>query len=95
MAWCKISIPEFRSVREMVEFAAKWGNCPKKKETFISICYGALWKIWKARNEQIFKKKRKCPTIIAQETISLVYEWCKHRGKIIDFGWDKWCIYPM
>lgn len=93
--WCKITAPSFNSVQEISSFAANWSKCPKKRDTLIAICYGAIWKLWKARNDQVFSNLRKYPNVIKHEIVSMVFEWCKHRGKIGNLCWDNWCNSPF
>ncbi|XP_023732432.1 uncharacterized protein LOC111880257 [Lactuca sativa] len=54
--WCNIQVTEFQSVNNMIEFASKWGNCPKKRKMLTTILFGTLWCIWRARNDRIFNK---------------------------------------
>nr|KAJ0193757.1 hypothetical protein LSAT_V11C800390710 [Lactuca sativa] len=53
--WCDVPFVSFSSVSEALNFAAKWGNCPKKK-VFLTILYGGLWCIWKGRNDRLFNQ---------------------------------------
>nr|KAJ0218526.1 hypothetical protein LSAT_V11C300147870 [Lactuca sativa] len=42
--WCDISIQRFLSISDFVNFAASWGNYPKKRKIFIAIFYGVCGK---------------------------------------------------
>ncbi|KAL4588883.1 hypothetical protein LXL04_001781 [Taraxacum kok-saghyz] len=58
LQWCNVPTQNFSSVSDFVNFAASWGNCPKKKKIFLAVCYGFLWSAWKARNDKRFKNIR-------------------------------------
>ena len=46
-SWCGIPSPSLGSIREMIAFAANWGNCPKKRKVLLAITYGYAWCLWK------------------------------------------------
>ncbi|XP_023736870.1 uncharacterized protein LOC111884805 [Lactuca sativa] len=78
--WCDVSIQRFLSISDFVNFAASWGNCPKKRKIFIAICYGFLWCMWKARNDVWFNKIQLNSSKLADNVISMVFSWLKSRG---------------
>ena len=43
LKWCDIPLQRFDSLAEVLDFASKWGRCPKKRKVFLSIIYGLLW----------------------------------------------------
>ncbi|XP_023771129.1 uncharacterized protein LOC111919768 [Lactuca sativa] len=52
--WCGITPIIFSSIKEMLTYIAMTGQCPKRRTTLLSIISGALWGIWRARNDRIF-----------------------------------------
>ncbi|KAL4564651.1 hypothetical protein LXL04_028719 [Taraxacum kok-saghyz] len=37
--WCNIQPPQFHNVGDILNYAATWGNCPRKRTVLISILY--------------------------------------------------------
>ena len=47
-----------------------------KQEVLMFVCAGAMWMLWKARNNVVFNKKTvSAPTILVYKSISLVKTW--------------------
>ncbi|KAL4570881.1 hypothetical protein LXL04_026545 [Taraxacum kok-saghyz] len=88
--WCDISYLPFSSVTDIIIYAANWGHCPKKRKRFSTIIYGALWCVWKARNDNIFNKKTSSPTKTADCIIYTVFDWVNSRGKMRNCSWTDW-----
>lgn len=40
--WCNLTPSQLHSVRELLEYAAVWDNCPKKQKILLDILYGYL-----------------------------------------------------
>ncbi|KAL4577659.1 hypothetical protein LXL04_013770 [Taraxacum kok-saghyz] len=93
--WCNIPQQRFSSTPEVVMFAANWGNCPRKRRILISIVYGSLLCVWKARNDKMFNKNRISSTKLADNIINMVFSWVKYRGKFGDCNWAVWCCNPF
>nr|KAJ0197364.1 hypothetical protein LSAT_V11C700352090 [Lactuca sativa] len=45
--WCDIPNVQFASVEELLKFSSQWGTCTKRRKSFVSICYGKAWLLWK------------------------------------------------
>ena len=93
--WCGIPWQRFQSVGELVKFAAVWGNCPKKRKILLAILYGFLWCVWNARNDLLFNKTRSSPMNMADNVITTVFWWVKHRGNYVNCNWANWVSFPF
>ena len=96
LKWCDIRGASFCTVSEILDYAAGWGNCPKKRRILQTIIQGTLWSIWKARNERLFGNRRIPPTVVADIVKSSVFLWVKYRrSKGETLNWTNWCINPF
>ncbi|CAI9299325.1 unnamed protein product [Lactuca saligna] len=41
--WCGLLGMEFHSVSDIIDYALRWGNCPKKRRRLTTILFGAIW----------------------------------------------------
>ncbi|KAL4588641.1 hypothetical protein LXL04_001533 [Taraxacum kok-saghyz] len=94
-SWCNISIQNFQTVEELVNFAAEWGRCPKKRKILLAVLYGAIWNIWKARNDVIFNKIPASINKIKDNILTMVFGWIKYRGNFGNCTWAGWCVSPF
>nr|KAJ0226292.1 hypothetical protein LSAT_V11C100045520 [Lactuca sativa] len=55
----------------------------KKRKNLLAILYGFLWCVCKARNDSLFNKVRASPNVLADNVLSLVFNWIKlkHKGE--------------
>nr|KAJ0209586.1 hypothetical protein LSAT_V11C400182710 [Lactuca sativa] len=96
LKWCGINHTPFHTIVEVIDFAAGWGNCPKKRRILQVICYGTLWSIWKARNDRLFNNRRTSQAKIADLIKSLVFTWINFRGTYgRTLNWSEWCSVPL
>ena len=58
LKWCGLPIIVFDNVLDLINYAANWSNCPRKRERFTTITYGLMWYTWVARNDMVFNKTR-------------------------------------
>jgi hypothetical protein len=47
----------------------------KKQKVILIICVGALWTIWKTRNDVVFNKVLASPSVVIYKTLMLVMSW--------------------
>ncbi|XP_023730954.1 uncharacterized protein LOC111878670 [Lactuca sativa] len=92
--WCGIQHRQFENVRDLIDFAATWGNCPKKRHLLSMIVYSTIWNIWLTMNDRIFKKIGVNPTKTADSIIAQTFEWNKHRRNGME-SWMEWSCYPF
>jgi hypothetical protein len=51
-------------------------GCPRKKQQVtLFICAGAMWTIWKTRNDVVFNKVLSSPVAIIYKSLMLVKSW--------------------
>lgn len=96
--WCGLPHTDFDNVNSLLDFAAQWGNCPKKKKILVAICYTLLWCIWKARNSKIFNNLQQSAAVIADDVISLSFFWIINRcNRSWGFkpSWANWLCSPF
>ncbi|KAL4576458.1 hypothetical protein LXL04_012552 [Taraxacum kok-saghyz] len=84
MTWCSIQFPCFQS--QLLK---------KRRHTLLSICYGALWWIWRARNERIFNSQHNSPAKVADTIQAQVFSWIKYRRKQCNIKWVDWYTRPL
>nr|KAJ0202152.1 hypothetical protein LSAT_V11C600338510 [Lactuca sativa] len=74
LRWCDIPSPsQFSSILDINEFVRGWVICQRKRNTMISICYGTLWWIWKARCDRVFKNLHVNATKVVDNIKSQVF----------------------
>ncbi|CAI9271863.1 unnamed protein product [Lactuca saligna] len=93
--WCKIKLPHCESLEDILKFTRSWGHCPKKRKILVSICYGTIWWLWKARCEIFFKEIKIPPTKTADNIQGMVFILLKHRSSNYPIKWVDWNIYPF
>ncbi|KAL4560863.1 hypothetical protein LXL04_033019 [Taraxacum kok-saghyz] len=89
LKWCNIQEQQFKTVGEMVKFAAIWGNYSKKRKILLAIIYGYLWCTWKARNDKVFNNLSTSPSKLADNIVTLVFDWMKYRGNFGNCNWAE------
>lgn len=93
--WCGVTTCNIQNIDELIQFAANWSRCPKKRKRFNEICYGMLWGIWRARNERLFQERFANPCGVVDNINATVYTWIKCRGKKFNCNWEDFCTFPF
>lgn len=93
--WCDIPYQLFNSVPDIINFAASWVRCPKKKKTFSCNHLWYLWCVWKARNDKFFNKWYSSPTNTTDCIISMVFNWENCMGSFGTCNWADWFCCPF
>jgi len=92
--WCHIPPVQLATTVDLLNYAATWGNCPRKRKTFVAIIHCMLWQLWNARNDKVFNGRLKTSTIIADESIVTSFDWAKYRGNR-SCTWADWVCHPL
>lgn len=92
--WCGFPFPTFNLVKEMIDFAAKWGRCPIKRTVLLSVIYCSLWILWKARNDMVFNKNYSSPAKTADCIITVTFKGVKFRSNFGASNWPDWACCP-
>lgn len=93
--WCTIPQPQLHVIGDLTSFIKNWGRCVKRRNNLISVCYDAIWLIWKSRCDWMFKNMCTSPFKIIDDVKSLVHTWLKHKRSNCNYKWVEWCICPM
>ncbi|CAH1421311.1 unnamed protein product [Lactuca virosa] len=81
--WCSVNTEDFHTVKDVVDSVSQRGMCHNRRsKILLAVYYGALWSIWKSRNERVFKKNRIPPDKVNDTIKSVTYLWVKNRGKL-------------
>nr|KAJ0187943.1 hypothetical protein LSAT_V11C900458410 [Lactuca sativa] len=94
LLWCGFPFPTFNLVKEMIDFAAKWGRCPIKRTVLLSVIYCSLWILWKARNDMVFNKNYSSPAKTADCIITVTFKGVKFRSNFGASNWPDWACCP-
>ncbi|MFS7978149.1 hypothetical protein Hanom_Chr10g00912221 [Helianthus anomalus] len=72
------------------------GSGKKKwKNAVYTIMQTAVWVIWKALNEAIFKGKQPRVSSLIEEIKVLGYLWFKSRAKAAELTWEEWSCFNL
>ncbi|XP_023742944.1 uncharacterized protein LOC111891089 [Lactuca sativa] len=93
--WCGITKTNFNNVGDLLQFAASWGRCPKKRIKLLCICYGLIWSLWKTKNDRIFRGVATITSRAINNIKSLTYLWLKCRGNGITGDLIDWNFSPF
>ncbi|KAI3497002.1 hypothetical protein L1887_39382 [Cichorium endivia] len=93
--WCRCQCHVVDSITGLLNYAAMWGNCVKKKNLILCIVYCTFWLIWKARNDRIFNKVSITPPRLADNIMACSFQWFNHRSRKGVCNWNSWCRDPF
>ncbi|KAK9058061.1 hypothetical protein SSX86_022901 [Deinandra increscens subsp. villosa] len=78
------------SFRVVLEIANHSGWSKAKKEPLQGLCILTCWRIWKARNEMVFRDTSRNVIEIVSDVKALGYLWYRSRGKHSGVDWKGW-----
>ncbi|KAJ0866471.1 hypothetical protein HanRHA438_Chr12g0552141 [Helianthus annuus] len=77
-------------VKRYLELHTVVGLSPKFKKAVHAMCLSAIWCIWKARNECVFKQNRWSMEKIMDDVKTLSLLWVKGSSKHAGLNWEIW-----
>ena len=93
--WSNFQLPADLTFVSLENHGESLRNCKKVQKLYWALVYDALWSIWMARNDSIFKNKRANPMKTAEEMQLNSYNWLKNRGNCSNLNWYEWCNSPF
>ncbi|XP_023767072.1 uncharacterized protein LOC111915667 [Lactuca sativa] len=85
--WCRVKPQRCSRVKELLTNMTIFGECLKRKKTLHSIISGALWGIWRGRNERVLNTRFASPELVFEGIRSVVHVWIKHHYGKGNFIW--------
>nr|KAJ0225469.1 hypothetical protein LSAT_V11C100035260 [Lactuca sativa] len=80
-----------KNVYDLLHLAATWCNSQRNKESFVAICYGLLWNLWRFMNKRLFQMEGISPI----QGTDCIKSMLKHRSKNGICNWVKWLDSPF
>ncbi|PWA93854.1 reverse transcriptase zinc-binding domain-containing protein [Artemisia annua] len=93
--WCGIPPIFAFDARDLVDIFNSCGCPPAYKEAIQGIIIITCWRLWKARNELVFKGKEVKISEIISDVKSIGFLWYKHRKKENNCTWVSWCKFNL
>ncbi|MFS7950907.1 hypothetical protein Hanom_Chr07g00588721 [Helianthus anomalus] len=93
-SWCKVPPIYALGLKDILELHIV-GSSPKFKKTVHVVCLSAIWCIWKARNECVFKQNRWSLEKIMGDVKTLSLLWVKGRSKHAGLNWEIWRAFNL
>lgn len=92
--WCGIRMQIQNTWEGMVD---EIGKHYKNSRNFLqAVLQVTCWFIRKARNEVVFRKKKKRrPATVVDEIQVNLFNWVRLRGKVAGLEWYSWCCSPF
>ncbi|KAI3744198.1 hypothetical protein L1987_57274 [Smallanthus sonchifolius] len=89
-SWCRIPPLFLFSIHDLQNVIDHLGYSSVKKDIILGIMMIACWRIWKMRNEKIFKAANVIINLVLSDIKSLSFLWLNSRGKLARVGWKDW-----
>ena len=93
--WCGVNMEQFNSLDHLLSILVDNATSAKKRMMSEAIVGGAVWSIWKARNNLVFKGNSFSAPIVFGEFQASLYTWVKYRGNCKSLLWQMWCSNPF
>ncbi|KAI3787043.1 hypothetical protein L1987_41213 [Smallanthus sonchifolius] len=88
--WCHLPPIFLFSVQDVQDIVDQLGCSSRKKETIFGILVLTCWRMWKARNEKVFKATNVKIIQVISDVKSLSFLWYNSRGKSDRVDWKGW-----
>ncbi|XP_022030536.1 uncharacterized protein LOC110931427 [Helianthus annuus] len=89
-SWCRIPHLFLFSLHDVQNVNDQLGYSLVKKDIILGIMMIACWRIWKMRNEKVFKAANAITTQVLSDIKSLSFLWFNSRRKSARVGWKEW-----
>ncbi|KAL4572313.1 hypothetical protein LXL04_019085 [Taraxacum kok-saghyz] len=93
--WCGINIMHFDNISGFFDFAASWGNCPRKREILNTIMHCLIWCIWLEQNDKAFNNSKDSTPKVADKIITTSHTWYNYRSRNGGGNWVEWNCSPF
>ncbi|KAF5806717.1 putative reverse transcriptase zinc-binding domain-containing protein [Helianthus annuus] len=93
--WCRLPVIYAFDAKDLLSISINSGRSPVYQEAIQGIIIITCWRIWKVRNDFIFKAKEVNRAEIFSDVKSFGFLWYKHRRKDSVCNWDTWCRFAL
>ncbi|XP_021989863.1 uncharacterized protein LOC110886382 [Helianthus annuus] len=94
--WVRVPLPS--DVNSVASLVGSLDNAPgskKWKKVVDTIFKATFWRIWYARNQQIFEGKFMRVQELVEQIKEDSYLWLKHRSKLPAVSWESWLDFDI
>ncbi|KAL4565096.1 hypothetical protein LXL04_029180 [Taraxacum kok-saghyz] len=85
--WSGFGLPMPANFGDLCNYGETMKTEKWKRKLFWALTYGAMWSIWGARNDLVFKNKRLTPMRTADDIQLNTFNWIKHRTNRSSLNW--------
>jgi len=93
--WCDLQVGQYNSIDNLISDIGGKGKASNHKIFLEAACGGALWFLWKARNNVVFNGKSFSGMWVMDEVHASLYTWVKYRSNCNSIVWASWCCNPL
>ncbi|KAJ0495650.1 putative reverse transcriptase zinc-binding domain-containing protein [Helianthus annuus] len=94
-SWCKVPPVFWFSISDIQKWLDQDIIGEKKKDIVYGLFVLTCWRLWKARNDKIFRQVDVNVAQIVSDIKALGFLWFTNRSKVGSVSWRSWCNFNV